>query len=181
MSFTNKKILFINFSGRKSKGNCISLIDYMVENIKPKDYDVISIKDLSIKPCINCDYECFDDKECINKDDELHSVFVNSLNFDVIINVVPIYCGNLSSLYQIYNERSQYYYMNDSYCERQSKIKKIHIVVGNISPSLVYRLTGTKKRTFIASPHSYNLKSISGSLLTSKDFIKDFNEFLNNI
>lgn len=181
MNLTNKNVLLINFSGRKTKGNCSTLIEHIISFGKPKNYSVVSFKELSVNPCTNCTYECFFSKNCPNKEDDLGALFRNALNFDIIVHLIPIYCGNLSALFQIYNERSQFYFMNESYFKSQSKIKRIYIVVGNLSPSFLYRLIGTKKRTFIASSHKYNLKSISGNLLKSEEFIKNFDAFLEQI
>ncbi|SHJ90152.1 NADPH-dependent FMN reductase [Hathewaya proteolytica DSM 3090] len=99
--------LIISFSGREN-GNCKALAEY----ISKTNDKIIDFKSLDIHGCSNCEYECFTNK-CKYRDDDIYSLYNGMVNYDKVILIVPIYCGNPSSLYYIFNERSQNYFMHN--------------------------------------------------------------------
>lgn len=112
--------LIISFSGR-SNGNC----DQIASLISMQSDKIVYFRDLNIHSCANCDYECFD-KECKYRDDDVYALYGSMLSFDKVILIVPMYCGNPSSLYFIFNERCQDYFMhNDTY---EAILQKLYII-----------------------------------------------------
>ena len=98
--------LFVSFSARET-GNCAQIIDF----IKAPHDKVIYYKDLNIHGCSNCDYECFK-TQCRYRDDDVYSLYNSFQNYERVILLVPLYCGNPSSLYFSFNERAQDFFMH---------------------------------------------------------------------
>lgn len=102
--------LIISFSGRRG-GNC----DQIAEFIASDGDKTVYFRDLDIHPCSGCDYECFSG-ECKYKADDIYGLYNEMCGYEKVILIVPMYCGNPSSLYFIFNERCQDYFMhNDTY------------------------------------------------------------------
>ena len=104
--------LIISFSGR-SGGNCDRIADFIASG-----HDrVVTFRSLKVHPCSDCGYECFDGI-CKYRDDDCYALYASMPEYDRVILVVPMYCGNPSSLYFIFNERCQDFFMhNDCYDE----------------------------------------------------------------
>lgn len=98
--------LIISFSGRKD-GNC----DQIARFISALEDKIIHFRDVSVHNCSHCDYECFSDY-CKYHNDEIYDLYGSMLNYEKVILVVPMYCGNPSSLYFIFNERCQDFFMH---------------------------------------------------------------------
>ena len=114
--------LLISYSGRKN-GNCDLICNY----IAAKDDHVVHFRDLNVHECSNCDYECFN-QNCKYRQDDIYTLYKSMTKYNKIILVVPIYCGNPSSLYFKFNERSQDYFMhNQDYDEIISRLYVIGI------------------------------------------------------
>ena len=109
--------LFISFSARET-GNCSQIIDFMKA---PQD-KVIYYKDLNTRGCSKCDYECFK-TQCRYRDDDVYNLYNSFAEYEKVILLVPMYCGNPSSLYFSFSERSQDFFMHheeeyESFAER---------------------------------------------------------------
>lgn len=112
--------LIISFSGR-ANGNC----DCIASFISMQNDKVVCFRELNIHPCSDCGYECFDGK-CKYRDDDVFALYESMLSYDKVILIVPMYCGNPSSLYFIFNERCQDYFMhNDTY---EAILQKLYII-----------------------------------------------------
>ena len=98
--------LFISFSARET-GNCAQIIDFLRT---PQD-KVVFYKDLNTHGCSNCDYECFT-TQCKYRDDDVYNLYNSFEEYEKVILLVPMYCGNPSSLYFGFNERSQDFFMH---------------------------------------------------------------------
>lgn len=98
--------LFVSFSARES-GNCSQIIDYLKE---PQD-KVIYYKNLKTHSCSDCGYECLN-AQCKYRDDDVYGLYTSFLECEKVILLVPMYCGNASSLYFGFNERSQDFFMH---------------------------------------------------------------------
>ena len=87
----------------------------------------INFKDLFINPCNKCNYECMTINKCKYRHDDVYNLLNNSIMYNKIIFVVPMYCGNPSSLYFTLMERMQDYFNNneDNY---PTFISKLHII-----------------------------------------------------
>ena len=119
---TNISNLYISFSAR-SNGNSENIIKYMVN-----DNDTfISFKDLFINSCNKCNYECMTINKCKYRYDDIYNLLNNSIMYNKIIFVVPMYCGNPSSLYFTLMERMQDYFNNNE-INYSSFINKLHII-----------------------------------------------------
>lgn len=99
--------LIISFSGR-ANGNCDRVASYVAA---PKDR-IVHFRELNVHACSNCEYECFNG-ECRYRADDVYALYEDMLNFDKVVLIVPMYCGNPSSLYFIFNERYQDYFIHN--------------------------------------------------------------------
>lgn len=113
--------LFISFSGRND-GNCSSIINF----VKKEEDKVILFKDLNVHECSQCLYQCFDGV-CLFRDDDIYRLFESFMDYEKIILLVPMYCGNPSSIYFKFNERSQDFFMHneDKY---QTIVERLYII-----------------------------------------------------
>lgn len=112
--------LVISFSGRED-GNC----DRIARSIAAENDRIILFRDLNVHPCCGCNYECFDGA-CKYRDDDIYGLYGQMCGYDKVILIVPMYCGNPASLYFIFNERCQDYFMhNDTY---ETLIKRLYII-----------------------------------------------------
>lgn len=104
VSFTpisDKSNLFISFSGR-SGGNCESIANYF----KRKIDTYIAFKDIYYHPCSKCSYECMT-SICKYRSDDIYRLYQNLVRYNKVFFLIPMYGGSPSSLYYIFNERSQ--------------------------------------------------------------------------
>lgn len=112
--------LFISFSGRAG-GNC----DQIAQFLAGSDDRIVCFRDLQAHPCANCRYECFSG-ECIHRADGVYDLYASMLRYDQVVLTVPMYCGHPSSLYFIFNERCQDYFMhNDTY---DTILRRLYII-----------------------------------------------------
>lgn len=112
--------LIISFSGRET-GNCAQIASFISA---PKD-QIVHFRGLNIHACANCNYECFNGK-CKYREDDVYALYESMLGYDKVILIVPMYAGNPSSLYFIFNERGQDYFMhNDTY---DTLLQKMYII-----------------------------------------------------
>lgn len=112
--------LIISFSGR-ANGNC----DQIASFVSSKDDRIVHFRERNVRSCSCCEYECFNG-ECKYRTDDIYGIYDDMMHYDKVILIVPMYCGNPSSLYFIFNERCQDYFMhNDTY---DAIIKKLYII-----------------------------------------------------
>ena len=116
----NHLSLAISFSARKD-GNCDNIAAY----ISRTEGKMLAFRDLSFHPCVDCTYECMT-VQCKYRKDDIYKLFALMEHYEKIFIVVPMYCGNPSALYYIFNERSQDYFMhNDNY---EEIIRKLYFI-----------------------------------------------------
>lgn len=113
--------LIIGFSGREN-GNCDGIADYIAS---PKDTKV-RFGNLSVHECSDCAYECFSGY-CKYRKDDMYSLCASMLNYDKVFLLVPMYCGNPSSLYFKFSERCQDYFMHHE-VHYEEIITKLYII-----------------------------------------------------
>lgn len=112
--------LIISFSGR-ANGNC----DQIAAFISAPNDSIIHFRELNVHACSNCAYECFHG-ECKYRTDDIYTLFKNMLRYDRVILIVPMYSGNPSALYFIFNERYQDYFShNDTH---EAIVSKLYII-----------------------------------------------------
>ncbi len=96
--------LFVSFSAR-DYGNCSDIAKYLMND----NDTLVHFKDLFYNPCSKCNYECFS-STCKYRDDDLYNLFDSIQYYKTIIFLVPMYCGNPSSLFFVLLERMQDYF-----------------------------------------------------------------------
>lgn len=112
--------LLISFSAR-SGGNCDRISDFL----SSPDDKLIRFREVYFHPCVNCSYECLN-SSCKYRSDDIYPLWQSMSDYERILLVVPIYCGNPSSLYFIFNERCQDYFMhNDCY---EDLLRRMYVV-----------------------------------------------------
>lgn len=110
----------ISFSGR-TNGNCDQIASFIAG---PQD-QVVFFRDLHVHPCSGCEYECFH-SECKYRADDLYALYDTMCHYNKVILIIPMYCGNPSSLYFVFQERCQDYFMhNDVY---EAFIQRLYII-----------------------------------------------------
>lgn len=114
-------ILYVSFSARDN-GNSVNVANYL----KKENDRVVLFKDIFYNPCSKCNYECFD-SVCKYHQDDIYKLFACMTKYRKVVLIVPMYCGNPSSLYFIFNERCQDYFMHneDNY---ENIIKRLFII-----------------------------------------------------
>ncbi len=99
--------LIITFSGRDS-GNCKDIAEFIAH---PEDR-IVDFKKLKVHACSECAYDCFKGV-CRYRADDMYALFDGMLQYEKVILIVPMYCANPSSLYFVFNERSQDYFRHN--------------------------------------------------------------------
>lgn len=167
--------LILSFSGR-ANGNCDSIADFISE----KGDQVVYFRDLNAHPCSNCAYECFDG-ECGYRSNDIYALYESMPRYDKIVFIVPMYCGHPSSLYFIFNERGQDYFMHhDTY---EAIISKLFIigVCGReeTTPDFIPCLA----KWFDGSPYENRVLGIERHIYGQKlhDYILEVEELKNQI
>lgn len=163
--------IIVSFSGRKN-GNSDTIAKY----ISKQNDEIIYMRELSIQPCANCEYECFKGN-CIYKNDGIYALFDKFSKADKVFFIVPMYCGNPAALYFILNERSQYYFK----CNEENYnnfIQRLYVIGvygnSNDTPDFEqlfinnYGFSDSKKHILGLKRHKYGQKM--------KDFLLDENE-----
>lgn len=112
--------LIISFSGRV-KGNCDRIASFIAA---PSD-KIVKFRELNVHSCSQCEYECFDGV-CKYRYDDIYALYDSITNYDKVVLIVPMYCGNPSSLYFIFSERCQDYFMHNDVFE--TLLQKLYIV-----------------------------------------------------
>lgn len=113
--------LFISFSARKD-GNCDEIAKFLAN----EEDKIIYFRNLNIHSCSNCDYECFDNC-CKYRNDDIYNLLDEIPNYQKVVFIVPMYCGNPSSLYFVFNERCQDYFMHNEN-KYENFVKRLFII-----------------------------------------------------
>ena len=113
--------LIISFSGRES-GNCDNISEYIASN----DDSIIYFRNQNVHDCRDCKYECFT-AYCKYHQDDMYHLCESMLCYDKIFFIVPMYCGNPSSLYFRFNERCQDFFMRNGQ-SYEAIVSKLYII-----------------------------------------------------
>ncbi|MCH5171883.1 MAG: NUDIX domain-containing protein [Erysipelotrichales bacterium] len=173
--------LFISFSARKN-GNSDEIAKYL----SLEDDKIIFFRNLNISSCKTCNYECFS-SECKYRNDDIYTLYEEMKKYQKVILIVPMYCGNPSSLYFIFNERCQDYFMHNE-SEYENIIKRLFIIgiYGNKeqTPDFIpcfekwFNCTKYTNHVLGIERHKYNLK-IEDSILNITELKNQIDEFIN--
>lgn len=171
-----ESIIYVSFSGREN-GNCNDIANYLVK----ENDNIIFFKDISYNPCVKCDYECFN-SICKYRNDDIYNLLESFSKYKKIIFIVPMYCGNPSSLYFILNERMQDYF-NHNEDKWDSYIKKLHFICiyGSDEETPHYinyfnNLINDDSKILKIERHKYNLK-LDDKILDNKELVKLIDKF----
>lgn len=172
--------LIISFSGR-ANGNCDDILRYIADI----NDTTISFKDLNVHECSKCSYECMYDV-CKYRCDDIYNLYKSMSGFDKIFIIVPIYCGNPSSLYFKFTERSQDYFMhNEDYELLLSKLFIIGVYGDkendpDFIPCLEKWFKNTKYNNHVLGieRHKYGQK-MKDKIIDVDQVKNDLNEFIN--
>lgn len=175
------KKLLISFSARKD-GNC----DEIARHLAKEEDKIIYFRDLNVNSCSNCDYECFDNC-CKYRNDDIYNLLDDIPNYQKVVFIVPMYCGNPSSLYFVLIERCQDYFMNnEDKCENLVKRLFIIGIYGDSkkSPDFIpcfekwFESTRYTNHVLGVERHNYNLK-LKDSILEVDELKTMIEEFIN--
>ncbi len=173
--------LFISFSARKD-GNCDEIAKYLAT----EEDKIIYFRDLNIHSCNNCDYECFDNC-CKYRNDDIYNLLERMTDYQKVVLIVPMYCGNPASSYFIFNERCQDFFMHngDKY---ENFVKRLFIIGiygdSKKSPDFIscfekwFENTKYTNHVLGIERHKYNLK-LKDSILEVDELKMMIDEFIN--
>lgn len=114
-------ILYVSFSAR-SFGNSRDIAQYLL-----RDNDkLIFFKDIFYNSCSKCNYECFK-SICKYRYDDVYALLDSANNYKKVVFIVPMYCGNPSSLYFILSERMQDYFSHNE-AKWNFFVEKLHFI-----------------------------------------------------
>jgi len=106
----NMKVFGLSCSARRL-GNTAAAVSTALNHLKKKNVEteLIYLIDYDIKPCKNCNMECYYDKECPTPDDS--KKLANLLEkCDGLIVGSPLYNGTIPALLAAFLERNPYPY-----------------------------------------------------------------------
>ena len=173
--------LYVSFSAR-SNGNSENIIKYMMSDLDT----FISIKDLFINQCNKCNYECMSINKCKYRHDDIYNLLDTSIKYNKIVFVIPMYCGNPSSLYFMLMERMQDYFSNNE-INYLSFINKLHIIgiYGSNEESpffipLISSILNDMNKCLPIQRHKYEIK-MSDSVMNNKYIVTLIDAYKKNM
>ena len=113
--------MVVSFSGREN-GNCDNISQFIANECDT----VVHFRNLNVHDCSNCKYECFEG-ECKYHNDDIYKLYERMPSYDKVFLIVPMYCGNPSSLYFKFNERCQDFFRHNEDCY-ETIVSKLYIV-----------------------------------------------------
>ena len=175
--------LFISFSARIN-GNSDGIAQYLAN----QEDKIIYFRDLNIHSCRNCHYECFSNY-CRYHNDDMYTLYNEMLNYQKVVLIVPMYCGNPSSLYFIFNERCQDFFMHNE-GKYEEFLKKLFIIgiYGNKeqAPDFIpcfekwFKCSKYSNHVLGIERHKYNLK-LNDLILNVEEIKSAIDEFIHPI
>ena len=104
------KVVGLSCSARKS-GNTASAVSLALEHLESKHVKtkLIHLTDYEIKPCRNCNMECYVNKECPTPDNSKGLADLLE-KYDSVIVGSPLYNGTIPALLSTFLERNPYPY-----------------------------------------------------------------------
>ncbi len=178
---TSDSVLYISFSARDN-GNSIAVANYL----KTEKDKLVLLKDIFYNPCAKCNYECFE-SVCKYRNDDIYDLFKSMTKYKKIVFIIPMYCDNPSSLYFIFNERSQDYFMHNE--DDYENILKRLFIIGiygdkEKSPDFITCLekwfydSKYSNHVLGIERHKYNLK-LKDNILSVEEIKNSINSFIN--
>lgn len=179
-AFDDDSILYISFSAR-SDGNCSDVAQYLLRS----NDKLILFKDIFYNPCSKCNYECFK-SICKYRYDDVYDLLDSANDYKKIVFIVPMYCGNPSSLYFMISERMQDYFSNNE-DKWDSFVEKLHFICiygsDEETPFFIKTFKSIIKdetKILKIERHKYNLK-MSERVLDKKEVTSLLDEYKSKI
>lgn len=113
--------MIVSFSGRE-KGNCDNISQFIANECDT----VVHFRSLDVHDCSDCKYECFEGN-CKYHHDDIYKLYESMSSYDKVFLIVPMYCGNPTSLYFKFNERCQDFFMRNEDCY-ETIVSKLYII-----------------------------------------------------
>lgn len=171
----NDNNIYISFSARNN-GNCYDIASYMME----ENDKIINFKDIFYNPCSRCNYECFN-SFCKFRHDDIYNLLESSMCYKNIIFIVPMYCGNPSSLFFILNERMQDYFSHNE-DKWDMFINKLHFICvygsDEETPYFIecFKSLINEDRILKIERHKYDIK-MNDKVINNENIIKMLDSF----
>jgi len=104
------KVIGLSCSARKG-GNTFSAVNTALDHLRNKgiETELLHLTDYDIKPCRNCDMECYYEKQCPTPDDSKKLAKLLD-ECDGLIVGSPLYNGTIPALLAAFLERNPYPY-----------------------------------------------------------------------
>jgi len=104
------KILGLSCSARKN-GNTVNALRVALNHLESKNIEtnLIHLTDYDIRPCKNCNMECYHNKDCPTPDESKKLADLLE-EFDALIVGSPLYNGTIPALLSAFLERNPYPY-----------------------------------------------------------------------
>lgn len=172
--------LFVSFSGRDS-GNCCDIANYLMSS----NDKLILFKDVFYNPCSKCNYECFN-SICKYRNDDVYDLLESTNTYKKIVFIVPMYCGNPSSLYFVLNERMQDYFNHNEDKWNSFTNKLYFICIYGSDEETPYfintflNLVNDSSKILKLERHKYNIK-MNDKIVDNKELIKLITDFKEKI
>lgn len=115
------------FGSPRRKGNTKKLLDYLLDGLKRKGYDikVLYLNDVNIRPCQGC-LKCLKDGDCKIKDD-MRDIRKYILDSDLLVFASPVYWFSVSAQLKLVIDR-MISFMDTSYNSRIKGKKAITLM-----------------------------------------------------
>ena len=181
-----KKILILNHSYRGEEGNAGTIAEFIKEKYQLTcEVSVLNLSETNIRGCSGCKYECFKGDNCPKSKDDMTDFYIQSMMLkDYVIQIFPVYCGNLPLTYYALNERTQQHTFEEEFAPLWNERNLVDIVITNTDQELIEKVLRNEeplRDILFASNHEYGLKSIDGQIMTSKRFEKHLESFLEKV
>jgi len=165
------RVCIISFSSR-ANGNCAAISEF-VKTCYGDSAEVYRFSDFSVRPCGECDYECFGpERGCPASGDRENVLLEAVIECDLAYFVVPNYCDYPCANYFAFNERGQYYFSEhpDRMADYERTAKKFIVVSNtekeNFRKAFSYQSKGAPDILFLRAA-DFGKVSIAGDLLAS--------------
>jgi len=183
------KVLGLAFSARKH-GNCQDCVNCCLQKFRDENFEtqLINLHDYKIKPCSNCNYECFSErirgtKETCPVDDDLPKIYQAFENSQIIIFGIPTYVGHVPAIFKTFEERSLGIY---GFGKHENVLMgKIYgfIVLGSYFAlnEALYRFHGSPITWILLRSREYGLDPLKAGLVENQDVKNRLDRFTSTL
>lgn len=176
-------ITILNFSER-TNGNCSQISQLVYEHYKKADVVIENINLNTVRPCGNCNYECFKkEMECPIQDSNM-KIYNRIIESNLVIFVVPNYCDYPNSNYFAFNERACGFFKDKNLLEKYFNVIKKFIVISNTNTENfihAFKYQGNENPDVLfLSARKFGLVSLDGNLVSNPTVKQIVDSYLDN-